>query len=149
MQRERMSTGWEDRTLTIEEVMQRSVPWWLWMAAAAFVPHFALHGIGFPHSLGLFLARLFLLIVAYAISAIIHELLHVVGMLLFGRVPLRSIRFGHRISEGVLYVHSREPMSARAYRGVLLLPGIVTGVVPTVIGIYVGSMWITVYGWMM
>lgn len=140
---------WEERTLEIEDVMRRAIPASLWMALVTLVPYVALYGFPWPDSAGLFFARLFLFIIAYLVGIIIHELLHIVAMLLFGRVPLRSITWGHRLREGVLYVHSSEPMSAGAYRGVLVLPGIVTGIVPAVAGVVVGNFWITFYGWVM
>ncbi|MFW5973501.1 MAG: metalloprotease family protein [Bacteroidota bacterium] len=138
-----------ERTLTIDEVMHFAGPWILAMAVATFGPYFVIHGFAWPSSAGLFFARLFVFIVVYLLSVVVHELLHVVGMLMFGRVPLSSISFGHRLSEGVVYVHSNEAMTARAYRGVLLLPGVITGVLPAVWGIAVGSGWITFYGWVM
>ncbi len=140
---------WDERILNLEEVMGRGGPWIAWMAIAVVVPYVAIHGLAWPSSAGLFFARLFLFVVAYLVGVVIHELLHVVGMIIFGRVSLKSISYGHRLSEGVVYVHSKDPMSARAYRGVLMLPGIVTGLVPAIIGIVVGSFWITFYGWVM
>ncbi len=140
---------WKDLTLEIDDVMRRAVPASLWMALITFVPYVVLHGLPWPHSAGLFFARLFLFIVAYLVSVIVHELIHVVAMIVFGRVPLRSIAWGHRLSEGVLYVHSNEPMSARAYRLVLVLPGVLTGLAPAVWGVVIGNFWITFYGWVM
>lgn len=140
---------WIERTLSVEQVVQFAGPWILGMTAAAFLPHIILNGFPWPESWGLFFARLFVFVLVYMISVVVHELLHIVGMFVFGRVPWRSIRVGHRISEGVVYVHTSEPMSARAYRGVLLLPGIVTGLLPAVYGIATGFGWITFYGWVM
>lgn len=141
--------SWEERTLELDQVMRRGGPWILWMAFAVIIPHVVIHGLAWPVSAGLFFARLFLFILAYLIGIVVHEGFHVVGMLAFGRVPWKSISFGHRLSDGIVYVHSDESMSARAYRGVLVLPGIMTGLVPAVAGIVIGSFWITFYGWVM
>jgi hypothetical protein len=138
-----------ERTMTIEEVLRFAWPWIIGMTLASFVPHMAIHGLGAPSSAVALFLDLVYLIAAYAIGVVVHEALHVVGMLVFGRVSWRSVTGGHRISEGVVYVHTTQPMSARAYRGVLVLPGILTGIVPVLIGWITGSWWLTIYGWLM
>ena len=40
-------------------------------------------------------------------------------------------------------------MTARAYRIVLVTPGLVQGVLPALIGLAAGWGWVTVYGWLM
>lgn len=138
-----------ERTLTIDEVLRFAWPWLIGMTVVIFVPHLFLHGVGSTSSAAAFFWQIVLLLAAYVVSVVLHEALHVVGMLVFGRVSLRSIEWGHRLNEGVVYVHTTEPMSARAYRGVLALPGIATGVIPVFIGWVTGSMWVTAYAWLM
>jgi hypothetical protein len=135
--------------MTVEQVLSFAWPWIIGMTVASFAPHLILHGLGAPESAMSFFIDIVMLLLAYLVGVVVHEALHVVGMLIFGRVSLRSVEWGHRISEGVVYVHTTEPMSARAYRGVLLLPGILTGIVPVLLGWWTGSMWLTVFGWLM
>jgi hypothetical protein len=143
------TTDATERTLSVEEVMQFAWPWVVGMTVAIFVPQVLLHGVPVLISIVSVLSGLLLLAVAYVVSVVIHEALHVVGMLAFGRVPPKSISWGHRLSEGIVYVHTSDAMSTRAYRGVLALPGLALGVLPVLVGWATGSWWITIYGWLM
>jgi hypothetical protein len=37
-------------------------------------------------------------------------------------------------------------MTARAYRTAVLLPGIILGVLPAIVGLLIGSFWLTLFG---
>ncbi|MDX1429240.1 MAG: DUF3267 domain-containing protein, partial [Rhodothermales bacterium] len=82
------------------------------------------------------------------LSVPIHEGLHALGMIATG-TPASSISFGAKLREGVVYIHCATPMSLTAYRFTLLLPLVVTGVVPAIVGIVIGSGWVTVYAALM
>jgi hypothetical protein len=138
-----------ERTLTVEDVMRFARPWLFGATVAIIGIHALLHGVRAPESATSFLVAVGILLGAYVVSVVIHEVLHVLAMLVFGRVSAGSIEWGHRISEGIVYVHTTEPMSVRAYRGVLALPGIVTGIIPVLIAWLTGSWLLVLYGWLM
>lgn len=145
---------WEDLTLSVEAVMRVALhllAGGTFVTVAAFVALWGLPRL--PADVGAFVGRALwqggVFALVYAASAFVHEALHAAGMLVFARVPLRSIRFGMRLSEGVLYVHTGRPMTVRAYRGVLALPGVVQGVVPLVAGVALDSGWMAAYGLIM
>lgn len=147
---------WHEWTLSIDEVLRfaaRAIPW---MTAASVIPYLLIWGIGpLPGWSGVLDAIVSILlwsaaaVAIYVVSALLHEGIHVLAMVLFARVPLSSLRFGARLIEGVLYVHSDRPMSARSYRAVLALPGLLQGVLPIVIGTIGGSGWLVFYGYIM
>lgn len=86
---------------------------------------------------GVFATWLFLPVFAALVVA--HEALHGVGFLLFGRAPRGALHFG--IDRGTLspFAGCRAPLSAAAYRGALLLPALLLGVVPAVAGWATGN----------
>ena len=148
--------SWRDLTISIEQVIRLGLRWLPAITALSFVPYFVLNGlpgVSWPDSVGEALLGGLIWTAAavfvYGVSALLHEIIHVVGMISFAQVPLSSIRFGFRPRDGVLYVHTDEPMSARAYRSVLLLPAVVQGILPVAYGSVLGIGWLVLYGYVM
>lgn len=89
---------------------------------------------------------LVLMIIAPLLMAIPHEGLHVLGHRLYGvRARLGQIKsvFGWP----TLAVQALEPQSLRSYRLALLLPALVLGLVPLVLGVSLGSRPVLLIGW--
>ncbi|MDX1740073.1 MAG: DUF3267 domain-containing protein, partial [Rhodothermales bacterium] len=146
---------WVEVTIPIREIVGR-LGWWLFAAAlllygTAFLVWGPPQLPAWPwtaewlHEVGVSVG---LLVVAYVVSVPVHEGLHAVGMMLTG-TRLSEITFGARILQGIVYVHCAAPMPLSAYRTVLLLPVIVTGFLPAVVGIAVGNHWVTTYAYLM
>lgn len=85
-------------------------------------------------------------VAVYLASAVVHEALHAVAMGVLAGVPWREVHFGVQWTRGYAYVHADRPMTVHAYRGVLVLPGLVQGVLPIAAGLVLGLGWLTVYG---
>jgi hypothetical protein len=148
--------NWADLTLSMRQVVQLAGRWLPAMTVGTFLPYLLLWGLpDLPEWAGLWpaVARILVFslaaVLVYAVSAVLHEALHVLAMVAYAGTPISSLRFGARLSEGVLYVHSDRPMSARAYRIVLLLPGLVLGILPTAIALLQGGGWLILYGYVM
>jgi Putative zincin peptidase len=75
-----------------------------------------------------------------------HEGVHALAWSIFGRLPLKRIRFGFQAATLTPYAHALDPMPARAYRLGALMPAIVLGVVPFAVGTLVGSPSPALYG---
>lgn len=149
-------SDWHDLTLSIEQVVRFGLRRLPALSILSLLPILILHGfpdLSWPESIGSAALKgllwTILAVAVYGVSALLHEGIHILAMLLFAGAPLSSIRFGFRPREGVVYVHSSRPMSARAYRGVLLLPAFVQGILPIVYGSVVGSGWLVIYGYVM
>lgn len=149
-------SGWEELTIPLSDLKRDALRWTFYFAVGLFVPYlilwgwpsFQLSGRGFaPLWLVLLYSVAFILV--YAISALAHEALHALAIVVFARVPLREITFRARLREGILYVHTARPMTVTAYRLVLALPGIVQGVLPALAGLMAGSGWLVFYGFVM
>ena len=147
---------WEDLTLPLSEVMRVAQRLLVFAGVAAFFPFGLIWGLPdlpgrgeWPAFFERALVEGAVFVLVYAASAVVHEGLHALAMVVFAGVPLRSIRFGMRLSEGIAYVHTSRPMTVRAYRVVLALPGVLQGLLPLVAGLAVGSGWVTFYGFVM
>lgn len=68
-----------------------------------------------------------------ALLLAIHELLHALGGLISGGCKVKDISFGINLKQSMLYCHINKPIKVGIYRFVLLLPVIVTGIIPLII----------------
>ena len=77
----------------------------------------------------------FLVLFVFLISVVIHEGLHAVGFRFAGGVPLSRIKFGFNWKGMVPYAHCQEPLRTSAYRLAVLLPGLLLGIIPGLLGV--------------
>lgn len=82
-------------------------------------------------------------VIILIVSVIIHELLHGIGYRL-GGASWREIKFG--VKQLTPYAHCEIPLRLAAYRVAVLLPGLILGVLPAVIGLVWGIWLLTLYG---
>jgi hypothetical protein len=87
-----------------------------------------------------------LVAVGMAVLLVGHEALHAIGWLVFGRLSRQAVSFGLDRKTLSPYTHVSTPMPAAAYRAGALLPGVVTGLLPAVIGILLRSGPLTLIG---
>lgn len=112
------------------------LPRWVWglslllliIPAAPYVlvhglPMF-LYGIGTPWVL-----------VGFAVLIVAHEAIHAIGWKLASGLPWSSFRFGFLWRGLAPYCHCKQPMNVMAYRIGGVLPLILTGIVPWLIGL--------------
>lgn len=78
----------------------------------------------------------------YAVGLVCHEGLHALGAIIFAGKKPKDISFGVIIKQMMLYCHVKTPMKLSAYCGLLLLPVIITGVIPLVISIFCGNIFL-------
>lgn len=83
-------------------------------------------------------------ILAFAVSVIVHEMLHALGWMIAGRIRWKQMEFG--IQTLTPYAHTALAMPARAYRIGAALPGVLLGVIPGLIAVVIGSGWLALYG---
>lgn len=75
------------------------------------------------------------LLIVFGLSIVVHELLHALGFWLVGGVAWRRIKFGFSWKGFAPYAHCRDPLQTTAYRISVLLPGLLLGMVPGVVGV--------------
>ncbi|QNK88214.1 DUF3267 domain-containing protein [Sporosarcina sp. resist] len=78
-------------------------------------------------------------IIGYILLIILHELFHLLGFRVFGDVPWKKMIVGVNLKMGIAYATTDQLMTNRAIRKALLLPFWTTGILPAVIGLYIGS----------
>ena len=78
-------------------------------------------------------------IVGYILLIILHELFHLLGFRVFGGVPWKKMIVGVNLKMGIAYATTDQLMTNRAIRKALLLPFWMTGILPAIIGLYIGS----------
>ena len=71
-----------------------------------------------------------LLIIAVLLGIVIHELIHGISWMIFGRKPFSSIKFGVQWKTFTPYAHLKEPVQVNAYRLGAFLPGFILGILP-------------------
>lgn len=91
-------------------------------------------------------ARISSAIPALVIGVPLHELIHGLSWAYFGKKPLKDIKFGFQLATLTPYAHSKVPLPARAYRIGALMPAVVLGVLPYVIGLVTGMGWFAIFG---
>jgi len=88
------------------------------VASARWLPHFSSPGAAWQTPAAL---------VAVVLLIAVHEALHAVGMVQFGKISWRDIRFGIMWWALMPYCHCTVPLSIRAFRRMALLPLWITG----------------------
>lgn len=80
-----------------------------------------------------------MVIALFAAGLVTHEGLHAVGFLTLGKCKTKDIRFGISKKQGMLYCTSEKPLTAKAYGATLLIPLVVTGVIPFIVSVVWGN----------
>jgi hypothetical protein len=83
---------------------------------------------------------------ALVVGTIVHELIHGLAWAYFAGKPWSAIHIGFQWKTFTPYAHCREPMDIRAYRLGGVMPGLVLGIIPAVIGILTGNGWLHWFG---
>lgn len=77
--------------------------------------------------------------IGYIVLIVLHEFFHLFGFRIFSNVPWRKMKVGVNLKLGIAYATTSQLMTNRAIRKSLLLPFWLTGILPALIGIYIGS----------
>ncbi|WP_338470809.1 DUF3267 domain-containing protein [Niallia sp. XMNu-256] len=101
----------------------------------AFIAFFSIWGFEFNFSLD-FLWKFYL---GYVVGVIIHEALHGFGFIVFGKAKITEVKFGFILKHITPYAHCKVPIKVKAYRIALLLPVILTGIIPLILALAIGN----------
>ena len=83
------------------------------------------------------------------VSIGIHEWIHGTAFVRIGGVAKTAVSYGFSWKGLAPYAHCKAPMRASAYRIAVLLPGLLLGIIPGLIGLVTGIWWLLPYGMMM
>jgi hypothetical protein len=88
----------------------------------------------------------FLSIVIVLLGILFHELIHGLSWAWFGKKSLSAIKYGINLRALAPYAHCNEPLDIRAYRLGALMPGLLLGLFPALLGIISGAGEIMIFG---
>lgn len=77
-----------------------------------------------------------------ALLLALHEVLHAIFAIIFGKLKLKDIKFGVNLKQGMLYCHMEKPVKVIAYRLAIILPVIITGIIPLIISSIFGNIFL-------
>ncbi len=80
-----------------------------------------------------------LLIAAILLGVVIHELIHGLGWVIFGRKPFSAIKFGFQWKTFTPYAHLKEPVEVNVYRLGAFLPWFILGILTYFLSLILGS----------
>lgn len=80
------------------------------------------------------------------IGIISHELIHALTFMLITGKGFKAIEFSFIQKPFIPYVHYKEPISILAYRIGVAMPGILLGIVPSIVGLWIGNAYLTLFG---
>lgn len=75
-----------------------------------------------------------------AVGLFVHEGIHGLAAIVFGKAKKGEVAFGFKIKDGLLYCHCKKPLEGKAYFVMLILPLIVTGIIPFAICVALGGL---------
>ena len=102
----------------------------IWIALPMVVIQFA-GFIGLPGLDGLGVTwGYFVLLIAILLGIVVHELIHGISWVMFGRKPFSAIQFGVQWKSLTPYAHLKEPVDVNPYRIGAFLPGLLVGILP-------------------
>jgi hypothetical protein len=76
-----------------------------------------------------------ILIAVVLLGVILHELLHGISWVIFGRKPFSAIKFGFQWKTFTPYAHLKEPVEINAYRLGAFLPGFILGILTYILSL--------------
>ena len=78
-------------------------------------------------------------------SVVVHELLHAAGFIIVGRVPRTAVSYGINWKGLAPYAHCEAAMTASAYRTSVVLPLLILGIIPAIMGLTWGNFALTLW----
>ncbi|MDX1619252.1 MAG: DUF3267 domain-containing protein [Balneolaceae bacterium] len=99
------------------------------------------------HDFMLLIGDIWFLLFLLVAGILAHELLHGMTWKLAGNTTWSEIKFGFNWKALAPFAHCRVPLEINAYRWGAAVPGIVLGVIPFIIGMFTGSGWFALFGY--
>lgn len=121
-----------------------AVPVVVGLLAFVWIPHWLLWG-EFALDEALVSVPFALQLIILVASVLVHEALHAVAWAWAGGLSLAQIEFGVLWKALAPYAHPKVPLSAGAYRLGVVAPGLLLGLIPSLLGILFG--WSIFSGW--
>lgn len=99
----------------------------------------AFHLLVKPLSFAFSISGILFFIIGYTVLIFIHELFHLIGFVLFAKVPFSTLDYGLNLDMGVAYATTTRPIPVKAMKRALLLPFWTTAAIPGLVGFWLGD----------
>ena len=99
--------------LKMEEIAPKAL-WFNVILLAAFAA--AYHFLNEPLSFYFSLSGILLFLIGYLLLIVAHEIFHLIGFVVFGKVPVSSLNYGLNLKLGVAYATTNKPLQNHAMR---------------------------------
>jgi hypothetical protein len=83
--------------------------------------------------------NLLVFLLVFALSIVVHELIHGVTWVLATRRPWSAVKFGFQWKTLTPYAHIKEPTEVNAYRIGAFMPGFILGILPFILSLITGN----------
>lgn len=90
--------------------------------------------------------NLLLALPVFLLSIVMHEGLHGMGFILFSEATSHDVRYGVKWEALTPYAHCEIPIRAFSYRVAVVMPTVILGVMPYLVGLLTGSPLWALYG---
>lgn len=87
-----------------------------------------------------------LLIVSIIVGTLAHEYIHAISWWLLDDIPWDKIHFGFKWKTLTPYVHCPEHIEVSNYRWSVAMPGIVLGIIPYLLALFLQNGWLLGFG---
>jgi len=77
--------------------------------------------------------------IIFIVGVILHEIIHAIFFAIYCKNKFKSVKIGMRLHKGYAYCECKEILPTNQYAVSLLMPAILTGVVPSIISLFTGS----------
>jgi hypothetical protein len=131
-----------DVSVPLDTIMAQALPLSIILTVVPLIPHALKWGITFGFNGPNYLLGF----IAFVVLIVAHEAVHALGWIVFAGVPVQKIRFGIAWKTLSPYAHSMVAMPAGGYRIGVILPLIITGIIPVIIGTLTNTGWLTMSG---
>ncbi|GAB3820075.1 DUF3267 domain-containing protein [Pontibacter rugosus] len=86
------------------------------------------------------------MLLVFIAGAVVHELLHGLTWAAFCKQGLRSIKYGMHWKQLSPYCHCKELLPLKAYVLGTVMPGLVLGLIPALVGLLLGQLMLFLFG---
>ena len=73
------------------------------------------------------------------VGVAVHEVIHGLSWVMLGKKPFSAIEFGFMWKTITPYAHIKEPLEVNAYRLGAFMPGLILGIIPFLLAMFIGS----------
>lgn len=132
--------------LDLQKVIKQNIIWTVIVSLLLIGLNFVFQPQKLELSFDSIILSIILFSAYYILLITLHEAFHLLGFIIFGKAPIRSLSYGIDFKKGIAYATTTERLSNAAMKKALLLPFWATGVIPALIGFWLNNYTVILVG---